>query len=147
MDISVIEEEEYELLGMEEIKEDDKIKGAEFVGNSSWILSSIADHKAWLWWKENLLKTSRYWALIYSSSLYLYKAAQDEAAVEVLQLQAGAMKKHTKGVKFVLVVEVEGKGGKHKQHQLHTENEEKTSEWIKAGHSRGRKARKRQGRQ
>ena len=79
-----------------------------------------------------MLKTSRYWALIYSSSLYLYKAAKDEAAVEVLQLQAGTMKKHKKGVKFVLVVEVEGKGGKHKQHQLHTESEEKTSQWIKA---------------
>ena len=129
---SVIEEEEYDMLGLEEIKEDDEIKGAEFAGNSSRILSSIADHKAWLWRKENLLKTSRYWALIYSSSLYLYKAAQDEAAVEVLQLQAGTMKKHKKGVKFVLVVEVEGKGGKHKQHQLHTENEEKTSQWIKA---------------
>ena len=101
IDTSVIEEEEYDLLGMEEIKEDDEIKGAEFAGNSSRILSSIADHKAWLWRKENLLKTSRYWALIYSSSLYLYKAAQDEAAVEVLQLQAGAMKKHKKGVKGV----------------------------------------------
>ena len=30
IDTSVIEEEEYDLLGMEEIKEDDKIKGAEF---------------------------------------------------------------------------------------------------------------------
>ena len=103
------------MLGMEEIKEDEDINGAEFTGNSSRILSSIVDHKAW-----------------FTSSLYLYKAAQDEAAVEVLQLQAGAMKKHKKGVKFVLVVEVEGKGGKHKQHQLHTENEEKTSQWIKA---------------
>ena len=35
MNTLVIEEEEYDLLGMDEIKKDDEIKGAEFAGNSS----------------------------------------------------------------------------------------------------------------
>ena len=131
-DTPVVEEETYDLLGMEDIKEDQEIKSAEFAGNSSRILSSIADHKAWLWRKENLLKTSRYWALIYTSSLYLYKAAQDEAAVQEIHLHGGTMKKHRNGVKFVLIVPGSGKGGKDKQHQLHAENEEKTSQWIKS---------------
>ena len=126
----VVEEETYDLMGLEE-EMDEAIKSPEIMGDSSLILSSLADHKSWLWRKENLLKTSRYWALVYSTSLYLYNTAQDKAAVEVLSLKDGSMKKHKRGIKFVLNIPT-GKSGKKKQHQLHTESKEKTSQWIKA---------------
>ena len=128
----IVEEEEYDLVGQEDLNEDQEIKSPDIAGNSSRILSSIADHKAWLWRKESFLKTSRYWALIYNKSLYLYKAAQDEEALQTICLQSGALKKHKNGIKFVLIEQGGGKGGKDAQHQLHAENEEKTSQWIKA---------------
>ena len=129
---AIIEEEEYDLVGQEEVKEDQDIKSPQFAGESSKILSSISDYKAWIWRKEGLLTTSRFWALVYNSSVYMYKTAQDEVAVRMIQLEGGSLKKHKNGVKFVLTVPGAAKGGKDKQHQLHTENVDKTSQWIKS---------------
>merc|ERR1711915_110115 len=112
------------------MSEDQVIKAAVFAGNSSTILTSNADHKAWLWRKESLLKTNRYWALVYSNCLYLYKTAQDTEALEMLDLKGASMKKHNKGIRFVLTVINKEKGGKKKDHQLNTENTQKTQQWI-----------------
>jgi len=122
-----IEEDEYDIV--EQLAEHKSILDVDFAGTSAKILNSLADHKGWLWKKESIFKTPRFWALIYNSSLYLYNDATDEIAKEVYTLEDASLKKHKKGIKFIVHVHGTYKNKNAKQ-EYQAENAEQTDIWI-----------------
>jgi len=122
-----IEEDEYDIV--EQLAEHKSILNVDFAGTSAKILNSQADHKGWLWKKESIFKTPRFWALIYNSSLYLYHDATDEIAKEVYTLEDASLKKHKKGIKFIVHVHGTYKNKNAKQ-EYQAENAEQTDIWI-----------------
>jgi len=122
-----IEEDEYDIV--ENLGEHKSIPDVDFEGTSARILNSLADHKGWLWKKESIFKTPRFWALIYNSSLYLYSDATDEMAKEVYTLEDASLKKHKKGIKFIVHVHGTYKNKNAKQ-EYQAENSEQTDIWI-----------------
>ena len=67
-------------------------------------LSETADHKGWLWRKESLFKTIRYWSLIHQSYLYLFSDVNNDSYKERHFLENAYLKRHKKGVKFIVQV-------------------------------------------
>merc|ERR1711892_1310406 len=122
-----IEEDEYDIV--ENLGEHKSIPDVDFEGTSARILNSLAAHKGWLWKKESIFKTPRFWALIYNSSLYLYSDATDEMAKEVYTLEDASLKKHKKGIKFIVHVHGTYKNKNAKQ-EYQAENSEQTDIWI-----------------
>lgn len=122
-----IEEDEYDIV--ENLGEHKSIPDVDFAGTSARILNSLADHKGWLWKKESIFKTPRFWALIYHSSLYLYNDATDEMAKEVYTLEDASLKRHKKGIKFIVHVHGTYKNKNAKQ-EYQAENAEQTDIWI-----------------
>merc|ERR1719419_457952 len=123
-----IEEDEYDIV--EHLAERKSIPDIDFAGTSARILNSLADHKGWLWRKGPFFKTPRFWALIYNSSLFLYEDATDEIAKEVYSLEDATLKRHKKGIKFIVNVHGTYKNKNAKQ-EYQAENTEQTGIWIK----------------
>jgi len=122
-----IEEDEYDIV--EDLAGHTSVPNVDFAGTSARILNSLADHKGWLWKKESIFKTPRFWALIYQSKLYLYNDAKDEIAKECYSLEDASLKRHKKGVKFIVNVSGTYKNKNAKQ-EYQTENAEQTEIWI-----------------
>jgi len=122
-----IEEDEYDIV--ENMAGHKSIPDVDFAGTSARILNSLADHKGWLWKKESMFKTPRFWALIYQSKIYLYNDAKDEMAKECYSLEDATLKRHKKGIKFIVNVTGTYKNKNAKQ-EYQTENAEQTEIWI-----------------
>eukprot|EP00092_Neocalanus_flemingeri_P008542 GFUD01009201.1.p1 GENE.GFUD01009201.1~~GFUD01009201.1.p1 ORF type:complete len:742 (+),score=148.30 GFUD01009201.1:295-2520(+) len=124
-----IEEDEYDIV--ENMAGHASIPDVDFAGTSARILNSLADHKGWLWKKESIFKTPRFWALVYQSKLYLYLDATDEMAKECYNLEDASLKRHKKGIKFIVNVNGTYKNKNAKQ-EYQTENSEQTEIWIQS---------------
>jgi len=102
-----------------------------FVGTSAKILNSLSEHKGWLWKKESLFKTPRFWALVYSGKLYLYNECHDLVEREMFLLEGATLKRHKKGVKFIINVSGTYKN-KNARQEFQAENTDQTNAWITA---------------
>ena len=92
-------------------------------------LVDTAAHKGWLWKKESLFKSVRYWALVHLGSLYLYADVKDEVYKECYPLEGARLKRHKKGVKFLLEVAGTYKNKNCKQ-EYQTESRDMTDVWM-----------------
>ena len=93
-------------------------------------LIEISDHKGWLWKKESIFKSVRYWALIHAGNLYLYSDVKDEVYKECYYLEGAHLKRHKKGVKFLVQVGGTYKNKNSKQ-EYQTESPEQTEVWMR----------------
>ena len=93
-------------------------------------LIEISDHKGWLWKKESIFKSVRYWALIHAGNLYLYSDVKDEVYKECYYLEGAHLKRHKKGVKFLVQVRGTYKNKNSKQ-EYQTESQAQTEVWMK----------------
>lgn len=93
-------------------------------------LIEISDHKGWLWKKESIFKSVRYWALIHAGNLYLYSDVKDEVYKECYYLEGAHLKRHKKGVKFLVQVRGTYKNKNSKQ-EYQTESQEQTELWMR----------------
>lgn len=123
---------------MEEDEEDDEeydlidVSGKKFLtvlDISSRSLSQVADHKGWLWKKESMFRSVRYWVLVHESFLYLFSDVKDEVYKERFNLENATLKRHKKGVKFIVVVSGTYKNRNSKQ-EYQTESCQQTDIWI-----------------
>ena len=92
-------------------------------------LVDTAAHKGWLWKKESLFKSVRYWALVHLGSLYLYADVKDKVYKECYPLEGARLKRHKKGVKFLLEVAGTYKNKNCKQ-EYQTESRDMTDVWM-----------------
>ena len=93
-------------------------------------LIEISDHKGWLWKKESIFKSVRYWALIHAGNLYLYSDIKDEVYKECYYLEGAHLKRHKKGVKFLVQVRGTYKNKNSKQ-EYQTESQQQTEIWMR----------------
>lgn len=93
-------------------------------------LIEISDHKGWLWKKESIFKSVRYWALIHAGNLYLYSDVKDEVYKECYYLEGAHLKRHKKGVKFLVQVRGTYKNKNSKQ-EYQTESQAQTEVWMR----------------
>ena len=122
------DEEEYDLVEIKSFQNQyDSQSSALDISSRS--MTEIADHKGWLWKKESIFKSVRYWALIHQSNLYLYADVQDDVYKESFYLEDAHLKRHKKGVKFLVQVSGTYKNKNSKQ-EYQTESAEQTDLWI-----------------
>ena len=93
-------------------------------------LIEISDHKGWLWKKESIFNCVRYWALIHAGNLYLYSDVKDEVYKECYYLEGAYLKRHKKGVKFLVQVRGTYKNKNSKQ-EYQTESQQQTDIWMR----------------
>ena len=93
-------------------------------------LIEISDHKGWLWKKESIFKSVRYWALIHAGNLYLYSDVKNEVYKECYYLEGAHLKRHKKGVKFLVQVRGTYKNKNSKQ-EYQTESQAQTEVWMR----------------
>ena len=90
-----------------------------------------ADHSGWLWRKESMFKAnSRFWALVYAGSVYLYSEPKDLQEKEVVFLGGAKLLRHKKGKGFVVVLPLVPGKKKPVKHEFETVNEDQANEWI-----------------
>ena len=97
---------------------------------SAQSLIEISDHKGWLWKKESIFKSVRYWALIHAGNLYLYSDVKDEVYKECYYLEGAYLKRHKKGIKFLVQVRGTYKNKNSKQ-EYQTESQQQTDIWMR----------------
>ena len=122
------DEEEYDLVEIKTIENHYDAKSSA-LDISSRSMTEIADYKGWLWKKESIFKSVRYWALIHQSHLYLYADVKDDVYKESFNLEDAHLKRHKKGVKFLVQVSGTYKNKNSKQ-EYQTESAEQTDLWI-----------------
>merc|ERR1712013_497730 len=121
----------YDSMVNEDEPESPTVTKSDPMSSAAKVLSAHADHSGWLWRKESMFKAnSRFWALVYAGSVYLYSEPKDLQEKEVVFLGGAKLLRHKKGKGFVVVLPLVAGKKKPVKHEFETVNEDQANEWI-----------------